>query len=693
LIFNNETFFPNSTCSILPCFESNTAGRKIYSFVDKNSSIFYYVIAGLTADRLVILGAPAGQCSGTNSCDASGQIALPESVFPADGQIKISHVVQRVLAYEAQQQVIFHQAFPVVFDPTPGIPFLLMGPAQGTYEDYLKYYQYLAGGSPLGPKAPDIPLDIGIFQVGFGSITAANPQGAVLSGAMRRDTNNFLFTQLSFEGKTFVYATGDVSRTTTRTRSGSSIDAFTITRGLTAADLTSDLHFRGADDPLNFRAFLPSETIGSIPLANLASTPLFVANAAGTGPSRLFQADFGLSADGTSSTISLTLGTVTYEDTLDDGRAKVSVNGATIGSTHLATSTSPQVLSIASPLFATSVGGSDSLPGFTSYMVLENVSEAASSLGGGTINPLNASSTNFGLLRLASRDPSLGASSDNGSSGNQLGDSTLTFNTGYAAGLLETPTTPGQLAFGTLDSLTLNGTDNSVAATVTLGGVTLQLGGASQPSTFIDKADYGASTQASGANAALVAGGALLHKTYQHVQWGFYFGDLKGPAAGSTDPQLHTALSTWAAGTRWDGAPVQTLQGQATYIGHAIGSVVANGVSRTDVGSFTQNWNFSSRVYSMALSFPQAIPAGGQSSNVTYSLSLTPTAGAPGIQYTGLSGLVQDVQARVQGELVRGTGAGQPTLPQGTIGQFQLLNTAGTYSAVGTFAGDNAGPH
>lgn len=594
----------------------------------------------------------------------SGAVVVPLTNFPTSGRISVTHVSGPVVAG-------FNGASRTGDFGPDGESLTLAFFGINRPDTYGEYASYLQDAASTG----NIDVNLAILQQGFGPLT--RPSGSNFGQPMTREPNNFLFfQQTSTTGTNFVFATGDVSSLQSRLASGPTIDSFAITRGLIPVDLAPGLTFRNPDAPLSFRAFLPSATLpNGLNIDDLQSTPLYVANPSASSTSRLYHADFGLSADGRASTISATFGTLTYADgVLDNDRAQVTLDAATIGSTHSASTGS---LALTSPLFATSVGGAQDRPGYASYLVLENVSEAENSLAGGTIDPLSgANETQYGLLRLASH----GARVDRGTI-------PASANTGYVAGLVETPTS-GTLQLGRLNSLSVNPADNSVSASLNFGGVSLQLGGAGQASAFVDRANYGAAVQSATANAAVVAGEGAVGdasafariQSYQHVQWGFFFGDIRIPALGSTDPRLHTALSTWVAGERWTGAPVQTLQGQATYTGHAIGSVVANGASRVDVGSFTQNWNFSSRDYSMQLIFPE--PSGGPR-DLIYTISLVPNA-APGVQYTGLSGLVENVQASINGELV-GNGS---ALPQGSIGQFQLLNTSGTYAVAGTFAGD-----
>ncbi|WP_232492307.1 FecR family protein [Novosphingobium kaempferiae] len=638
--FNNELYYLNSDG-----YAYVSSDGKEIGYVD--SMDYFFISTRFEEQDLLILTSQPELASISDAGRGGYALILPILSFPDDGTISVSQYNGPVLA-----KSITGAGAPSISDPSK---------APTTYEGYVAYInEYLVDKLSIG----DIDVGIGIFQKGFGSLE--KPPGT--NGD--RSPNNFLYieqTSLS-DNSIFVFGTGDVSRTSTRLSSTASIDSFALTRGLNTADLATDLTFKASDAPLAFRAFMPTQTLpAGIDVGTLQSTPLYVANPAGSLVSRLYQADFGLSANGSASTISVTLGTLTYADgVLNDDRAQVTVAGRTFGSTH---SGSSSTLAISSPLVASSFGGDESNPGYASYFVLENVGEGSGTTGG-TIDQLNGNSSQYGFLRLATRDETV-----------LRGAIPVASNTGYVAGLVETAA-GGRLALGRVSNVSVNGADNTVDAAMQFDGSTYQLGGSGGASAFIDRENFAAATTT---GAVLVAGAGLvgdstafadLNTRYQHVQWGFFFGDMSTGSA--TDPQRHTALSSWAVGERWAGAPVQSLSGRATYSGHAIGSVIDNQTSRVDVGKFTQDWDFSGRKYAMSLQFPAA---SGSGPDATYSIGLTPGSGA---SYSGLSNLVNNVQASVTGELV-GNGA---ALPLGTVGQFQMLNTTGTYSVVGTFAGE-----
>ncbi|MGE0154916.1 MAG: hypothetical protein AB7R90_20025 [Reyranellaceae bacterium] len=158
----------------------------------------------------------------------------------------------------------------------------------------------------------------------------------------------------------------------------------------------------------------------------------------------------------------------------------------------------------------------------------------------------------------------------------------------------------------------------------------------------------------------------------EFMSWGYWMGDLQyqtGPRAGQSD-RVH--LATWVSGTLPDTAEIPET-GNATYKGHAIGSVVNNGASYTAVGEFRQTWNFGARQGAFEINNFD----GGNYSGLTsapgkrdFTGTITGTAG------TGIG----------RGGAVAGSFFASPTDPiAGQAGNFNI-NGSG-YSAAGTFAG------
>ena len=85
---------------------------------------------------------------------------------------------------------------------------------------------------------------------------------------------------------------------------------------------------------------------------------------------------------------------------------------------------------------------------------------------------------------------------------------------------------------------------------------------------------------------------------YEHLKWGFFFGDTK------TTPgqREHVHLGTWIAGKIPTGDSLG-LRGTATYTGHSIGNVFNNGSLYTAVGSFHNQWDFDKRTGTVQMDF------------------------------------------------------------------------------------------
>lgn len=572
------------------------------------------------------------------------------------------------------------------------------------------------------------------IRAGFGGAGDQNELGG-------RARDNFMYVEvIDPQSRRIVFATGDIGKDRT---GGPSIDVFGLSRGLSSAD---EAQLTGAPTAnLGFRAFLPASSLGSLAAASIVQTSLLVANPASgaqVSTSRLYHADLGLSADGKTSAISATFGAITYDDNgypdrvpvydddqnippgkeIDpvDPRSKVSVAGSTIGSTRSGGTASTL---FASPLAATAAGGGrDWQPGsgtqlrngYAGYLVLENATDKqGGGVNAGSSSQLGASGGDaFGYLRLAAGYQSQ-TDSDTIANSTPTSGSLHDF-AGYVAGAVEQVGTDGKIDaqpyLGTI-ALTLDPVVNTVSATIAYddgAARSLDLGAkpsgapgsrADERNAYIKAGIYGAAAESNGAKAAIIAGDGVKAglgaagagiATYQHVQWGFFFGDLLPTGTGGGARRNHTALSSWVAGKRFTGANDRVgadsaMRGSVSFGGHAIGTVITQvGSSDPDiatrVGSFTQLWDLNARTGTMDLSFD------GQQFNGT-PLAVT---GSTGLAYGGLSSLVNDRQAKISGELVN-----VPTLtalPGGTIGQFQIRGIDASYQANGTFGGDRTSP-
>tara|TARA_R110000868_G_scaffold396103_1_gene668168 strand:- start:549 stop:3071 length:2523 start_codon:yes stop_codon:yes gene_type:complete len=560
------------------------------------------------------------------------------------------------------------------------------------------------------------------LRSGFGGTGAENELGG-------RALDNFLFAQIFDQaGRSILFATGDVGKTRT---GGATIDTFGLSRGLSPQDA---VQLTGQPtSTLNFRAFLPQNSAGDVPIVNIVQTNVLVANPASGGnlsTSRLFHADLGTSANGTSVSVSATFGTLVYDNAgypdriptyqddsysgpdddippdnlainVSDPRAKVTLEGTTIGSSQ---PTSGASTLFAGPLTATAIGGGrDWQPGngtqlrsgYAGYLVLEGAANSSSSLVTGKASQLGASSSDeYGYLRLAA-----GYSSQ--SDADTVNGASSAIFQGYVAGAIEKVGTTGSVTvqpyLGTISDLTLNPVANTVAASISYNdgsARTMNFGSGSDLSTFIKDGAYGAASTTGGGNAALIAGDAVKAGlgtqgaaigSYQHLQWGFFFGDVLPSDPSGAERRNHSALSTWVAGKRFTGNNADvgadsSIRGSVSFSGHAIGTVLSDpsASAAVKVGSFTQQWDLNARTGTMDLAFDarafQAIPLA--------------VSGTTGLAYGGTSLLVDSRQAKVSGELVDVPTA--RALPGATIGEFQVRSVDGTYQANGTFGGDRA---
>ncbi|MBC7943824.1 MAG: hypothetical protein H7X91_00825, partial [Burkholderiales bacterium] len=490
----------------------------------------------------------------------------------------------------------------------------------------------------------------------------------------------------------FLFATGDVDggrvNPNGTVNAGFSntfaVDRFFLSAGLENFDQKSTRTVASG-----IRAFLRNQTGLGL---NLADSGVFVINTGSNTPeaknnNSILHADFGMSGTGAAqqSTISATIGDVKYvqnppcTDCVTNSFEAV-VNGRTIGSSRgnvgngrIAT------VGISSVLTSTSAGGGNpalNRPGYAGYFVLENFTPEADQLNGGTEHGLGGAITsdeNYAVLRLAT---ATGQATVGSRSSQTL--------TGWAGGLAEkengtgNPLTIVPIGTGTDPNNFTVQTDavtNRAQANINLNNRgLLALGGATSPSAFIDDNRFAAGNdEVAMVNANVLRDGngnlpAALQSipTYQHLQWGFFFGDTQG-TAGSDLEHLH--MGTWVAGRAADPSQLPTT-GSATYQGHSIGNVFNSGSLYTAVGSYQNNWDFGQRAGAVSMNFD-------------------------GAQYTGTTRL-RDNSAVFEGPLSAGNrtggaignfvqGGGDPAAAM--AGRF-AVGEAATYRASGTFAGE-----
>lgn len=509
----------------------------------------------------------------------------------------------------------------------------------------------------------------------------------------------------------FIFAAGDIDdRLPANGFTGPqfSVDRFFLSAGLQNFDQKDSRTV--AED---IRAFLRAETGLGLDLYDSGVMVVNPASEGGDEQTALVHADFGLSGvqGDQQSTISVTIGEVDYQlstcsscDIQESIEAVVS--GQTIGSSQgdinfiddSTTSVSRGTVGFSSPLRSTAAGGGNPAldrPGYAGYFLLENydpdplnssndadgnaVSDAP--LLGGTERPIGngADTQQYAYLRLATATGE-----------DDTGSRTTTSLNGWAAGLADVETDGGvnvvQIDTDVLPtnfSLQTNADTNRVQADIAffdhnaiqLGGLTGDSKGAS---AFVDDNRYAARSSVDSEFAIissdLVRDGlpTELQTDYQHLQWGFFFGDTN-LAAGQRE---HVHLGTWVAGKVPDSADM-ALQGTASYSGHAIGNVFTNGAHYTAVGNFTNTWDFDQDTSAMTLEFDGA----------TYNGSPTRSGSnfRSGLESTGREGSLYGnfVDDRSAADLEGGF------TPQGVTGRFSINEREGAaYRASGTFAGE-----
>lgn len=522
-----------------------------------------------------------------------------------------------------------------------------------------------------------------VLQAGF----------SLRNGQVRREPDHFLLIDVrsldSPSQEHFLFATGDLdSRTEPLFTRQFSIDRFFLSAGLENFDQKD----QGKTIADNLRGFLRTATSLGIPLVD---TGLLVVNAGPSSPAgaqdALLHADFGLTGTGNAqkSTISVTIGNVDYRL---QPFAEAIVQGQTLGSSRR--TGQEAAVAFSSPLGNSAAGGGNPAlknpdgtlrQGYAGYFVLENFDpDPASSLRGGIERPLGASATTqqYAYLRLATATGSLTPGSRSTLSWQGWAAGLAEFQSGNGIGVsqMDTDNTPGNFLIET------NAATNRVKARLAFfGHPLLQLGDLSDDtrgaSAFVDDNLFAARTVAGGdAEVAMITGdvlkGALpqemrdLIPTYDHIKWGFFFGDM----LTTSGQRQHVHLGSWVAGRIPKAQDLPSI-GTATYAGHAIGNVLNNGSLYTAVGSLQNTWDFGKRAGTMQMQFD----------NTTYN---------------GETRLL-DSSATFQGKLdathrvggVHGTfvqGGADPAA--GVLGRFSIQEKqtpgASTYRASGTFAAE-----
>jgi hypothetical protein len=154
---------------------------------------------------------------------------------------------------------------------------------------------------------------------------------------------------------------------------------------------------------------------------------------------------------------------------------------------------------------------------------------------------------------------------------------------------------------------------------------------------------------------------------YEHLKWGFFFGETK-TAVGQRE---HLHLGTWIAGKIPTGDSLG-LRGTATYTGHSVGNVFNNGGLYTGVGSFKNEWDFEKRTGTVDMNFDKTAYTGTTKIRGN-TFNFDGTLNAPGRQ------------GELRGSFVAPV---NPT-PAAVMGGFSIKETQGnTYRAAGTFGAE-----
>ena len=149
---------------------------------------------------------------------------------------------------------------------------------------------------------------------------------------------------------------------------------------------------------------------------------------------------------------------------------------------------------------------------------------------------------------------------------------------------------------------------------------------------------------------------------YEHLKWGFFFGDTK------TTPgqREHVHLGTWIAGKIPTGDSLG-LKGTATYTGHSIGNVFNNGSLYTAVGSFNNQWDFDKRTGTVQMDFDKTAYTGTtaiKDSSFNFDGNLSATGRTGGLQGSFVAP-VNPTPAAVMGRFAIAENQGAPpTEPQ-----------------------------
>jgi hypothetical protein len=521
----------------------------------------------------------------------------------------------------------------------------------------------------------------------------------------------------------YVFATGDIDNRSLTFPKEFSVDRFFISAGLENFEQKD----QGKTVADGIRAFLRKETGLGL---NLVDTGLLVVNAGSeTAQNALLHADFGLQGTGSGqqSTISVTIGNVVYQITPCGNcefkqSVEAVVEGRTIGSSHGAIEQVNQdgtkvvvngaTVGFSSPIRSTAAGGGNPAlknadgtirEGYAGYFVLENFDPEPQAgeapLMGGTEKPLGGSGNDqaYAYLRLATATGSSQPTLRNESTLNGWMGGLAEFQNGSNIGLtqIDSGDIPDNVKIQTSPTnntveanFTLRGQDSSQFTSFNLGGLSVN-----GTSAFVDDNRFAARSINNGYEVAMVTadlfrdangnlpaslnmpppldqpnGTSIPIPQYEHLKWGFFFGDTKT----TLGQREHVHLGTWIAGKIPTGDSLG-LRGTASYSGHSIGNVFNNGSLYTAVGSFQNDWNFDTRKGTANMNFDKM--------NYTGTTAIKDNT----FNFTGnLNGAGRS--GGLQGSFVAPV---NPT-PTAVMGRFAIAETPGnaTYRAAGTFGAE-----
>jgi len=523
----------------------------------------------------------------------------------------------------------------------------------------------------------------------------------------------------------FVFATGTLDALANNPNQGSRLDTFHISAGFSGPILNFPNNdpgiVPGVFAPSGERAFLRAETwvdlappsLGyNLSISDLSQTGFYVAYpdadllAVGAASPKIFYVDAGMVRDGDRqiSTISASIGEVRirnvdeknlYPDVDVTSRTDAILEFSTVGTSRGldADGNSASSIALYSDYESTAAGGGNprlNRDGALGFFVVQNEGvisddvEARGPLNGGTEDALGSDDpTSFANLQL-------GTAIETETIG--VANNALTDFVGYAAGLTESDGTNGVAVLGALGApdgvnrldptsvlapnlafSNFNNDERSFEAV--LEGISF--GGSGGESVYIDDNTYGAISTSPNTAMALVSGGSVVNEIapgiaaktsgYQHVKWGFFFGDSQTGAG-----QQHVHMGSYASGLSLNGMADQiTSTSEVTYDGHVVANVTNGSSVYTATGTYNDTFNFGTR---------QGFATVGLDGNTVSGTSRS----LPGtVNYTSsLSGA--GLQGELNGQFVGPISSGAPA---GVVGALSLTDGAG-YGAVGTFAGE-----